>query len=99
MSREDQGLVEELFSDGVLVCTATLAWGVDLPVHTIFIIKALRFTSLRSMGHRVESSSRDALQMLGRAGHPQYDTFREGNHLEPQYLSLSNRRSSGKPVC
>ena len=33
MSREDRGLVEDLFSDGhlqVLVCTATLAWGVNL---------------------------------------------------------------------
>jgi pre-mRNA-splicing helicase BRR2 len=34
MSREDCGLVEELFTDGsiqVLVCTATLAWGINLP--------------------------------------------------------------------
>ena len=34
MSKEDLGLVEELFADGfiqVLVCTATLAWGVNLP--------------------------------------------------------------------
>ncbi|KAM6494556.1 hypothetical protein JOM56_010917 [Amanita muscaria] len=34
MSREDCGLVEELFMDGsiqVLVCTATFAWGINLP--------------------------------------------------------------------
>ncbi|KAM6490299.1 hypothetical protein JOM56_014276 [Amanita muscaria] len=34
MSREDCGLVEELFTDGsiqVLVCTATFAWGINLP--------------------------------------------------------------------
>jgi pre-mRNA-splicing helicase BRR2 len=34
MTREDRGLVEELFADGsvqVLVCTATLAWGFNLP--------------------------------------------------------------------
>ena len=40
MSREDRGLVEELFADGsvqVLVCTATLAWGVNLPAHTVII--------------------------------------------------------------
>ncbi|KAF8128252.1 hypothetical protein EV363DRAFT_1510619 [Boletus edulis] len=37
MSREDRILVEELFADGsvqVLVCTAMLAWGVNLPAHT-----------------------------------------------------------------
>ncbi|KAF8491330.1 Sec63-domain-containing protein [Russula emetica] len=40
MTREDRGLVEELFADGsiqVLVCTATLAWGVNLPAHTVII--------------------------------------------------------------
>jgi len=40
MSREDRGVVESLFTDGaiqVLVCTATLAWGVNLPAHTVII--------------------------------------------------------------
>jgi len=40
ISREDHGLVEELFTDGsiqVLICTATLAWGVNLPAHTLII--------------------------------------------------------------
>ena len=40
MTREDRGLVEELFADGsiqVLVCTATLAWGVNLPAHVVII--------------------------------------------------------------
>jgi pre-mRNA-splicing helicase BRR2 len=40
MSREDRGVVEELFADGsiqVLICTATLAWGVNLPAHTVII--------------------------------------------------------------
>jgi pre-mRNA-splicing helicase BRR2 len=45
----------------------------------------------------VELSSQDVLQMLGRAGHPQYDTFGEGiiitNHSEMQYyLSLLNQQ-------
>ncbi|KAE8716019.1 Activating signal cointegrator 1 complex subunit 3 [Hibiscus syriacus] len=42
MLRSDRGLTEKLFSDGilrVLVCTATLAWGVNLPAHTV-VIKA-----------------------------------------------------------
>ncbi|KAF6165076.1 hypothetical protein GIB67_000660 [Kingdonia uniflora] len=40
MLRADRGLTEHLFSDGllkVLVCTATLAWGVNLPAHTVVI--------------------------------------------------------------
>ena len=39
-TREDHVLVNDPFNDGavqVLVCTATLAWGVNLPVHTVII--------------------------------------------------------------
>ena len=40
MLRQDRNLVERLFSEGlikVLVCTATLAWGVNLPAHAVII--------------------------------------------------------------
>lgn len=40
MLRQDRSLVENLFSNGhikVLVCTATLAWGVNLPAHAVVI--------------------------------------------------------------
>ena len=40
MNRIDRTLVEDLFADGhiqVLVSTATLAWGVNLPAHTVII--------------------------------------------------------------
>ena len=40
MARADRTLVEDLFADGhiqVLVSTATLAWGVNLPAHTVII--------------------------------------------------------------
>ena len=40
MLRQDRNLVESLFSNGhikVLVCTATLAWGVNLPAHAVII--------------------------------------------------------------
>ena len=40
MLRPDRNLVERLFSEGlikVLVCTATLAWGVNLPAHAVII--------------------------------------------------------------
>ena len=40
MLRADRSLTERLFADGlikVLCCTATLAWGVNLPAHTVII--------------------------------------------------------------
>ncbi|KAG5640834.1 hypothetical protein DXG03_006882 [Asterophora parasitica] len=98
MTKEDRGLVEALFADGslqVLVCTATLAWGVNLPAHTV-IIKGTQIYNPEK-GRWVELSSQDVLQMLGRAGRPQYDTYGEGiiitNHSELQYyLSLLNQQ-------
>ncbi|KAG6332314.1 hypothetical protein ID866_6773, partial [Astraeus odoratus] len=98
MNREDRTLVEDLFADGavqVLVCTATLAWGVNLPAHTV-IIKGTQIYNPEK-GRWVELSPQDVLQMLGRAGRPQYDTFGEGviitNHAELQYyLSLMNQQ-------
>lgn len=98
MDRKDRTLVEELFTDGriqVLVSTATLAWGVNLPAHVV-IIKGTQIYSPEK-GRWVELSSQDVLQMLGRAGRPQYDTFGEGiiitNHSELQYyLSMMNQQ-------
>ena len=40
MLRSDRNLVERMFAEGfvkVLVCTATLAWGVNLPAHAVII--------------------------------------------------------------
>lgn len=98
MTREDRTLVEDLFTAGhiqVLVCTATLAWGVNLPAHTV-IIKGTQIYNPEK-GRWVELSSQDMLQMLGRAGRPQFDTTGEGiiitNHSELQYyLSLLNQQ-------
>jgi pre-mRNA-splicing helicase BRR2 len=62
MTREDRGLVEELFADGsiqVLVCTATLAWGVNLPAHAV-IIKGTQIYNPEK-GRWVELSSQDVL--------------------------------------
>jgi replicative superfamily II helicase len=38
--RKDRNIIEKLFLDGtlrVLVCTATLAWGVNLPAYCVII--------------------------------------------------------------
>ncbi|PNS20329.1 Pre-mRNA-splicing factor brr2 [Sphaceloma murrayae] len=98
MSRVDRNSVEELFSHGelrVLVCTATLAWGVNLPAHTV-VIKGTQIYSPEK-GSWTELSPQDVLQMLGRAGRPQYDTYGEGIIITQQsemqyYLSLMNQQ-------
>ncbi|KAH7123827.1 Sec63 Brl domain-containing protein [Dendryphion nanum] len=98
MSRADRTTVEDLFADGslqVLVCTATLAWGVNLPAHTV-IIKGTQIYSPEK-GNWVELSPQDVLQMLGRAGRPQFDTYGEGIIITTQaeiqyYLSLLNQQ-------
>lgn len=98
MTRVDRTLVEDLFADRhiqVLVSTATLAWGVNLPAHTV-IIKGTQIYNPEK-GRWTELGALDVLQMLGRAGRPQYDTKGEGilitNHSELQYyLSLLNQQ-------
>ena len=98
MTRVDRTLVEDLFADRhvqVLVSTATLAWGVNLPAHTV-IIKGTQVYNPEK-GRWVELGALDVLQMLGRAGRPQYDTKGEGilltQHSELQYyLSLLNQQ-------
>ena len=98
MTRADRTLVEDLFSDGhvqVLVSTATLAWGVNLPAHTV-IIKGTQMYNPEKGGWD-ELSFQDVMQMMGRAGRPQFDTFGEGiiitQHSELQYyLSLLNQQ-------
>ena len=98
MTRVDRTLVEDLFADRhiqVLVSTSTLAWGVNLPAHTV-IIKGTQVYSPEK-GRWVELGALDVLQMMGRAGRPQYDTKGEGvlitAHSELQYyLSLLNQQ-------
>lgn len=75
MIRHDRSLVENLFRSGilkVLVCTATLAWGVNFPAHTVII----RGTEIydASAGKFVDVGLLDVMQIFGRAGRPQYDT-------------------------
>ncbi|KAJ2753813.1 DEIH-box ATPase, partial [Coemansia nantahalensis] len=98
MARTDRKLIEDLFADGhikVLVSTATLAWGVNLPAHAV-IIKGTQVYSPEK-GCWCELSPQDVLQMLGRAGRPQFDTFGEGviitAHSELRYyLSLLSQQ-------
>ncbi|MFW6436331.1 MAG: DEAD/DEAH box helicase [Halococcoides sp.] len=73
LATDDKNLIEEWFRDGtldVLFSTSTLAWGVNLPARCVVI----RDTKLHDpLDGEVEMSPLDVLQMLGRAGRPEYD--------------------------
>jgi hypothetical protein len=79
MLRSDRNLMERLFASGmlrVLCCTATLAWGVNLPAHTVII----KGTSLYnpSKGGFADLGMLDVQQIFGRAGRPQFQVGRGG---------------------
>jgi len=79
MLRKDRHLTENLFKQGlirVLVCTATLAWGVNLPAATV-VIKGTQIYDPEKGGMR-EIGVLDVQQIFGRAGRPQYDNAGEG---------------------
>ncbi|KXX76110.1 putative helicase mug81 [Madurella mycetomatis] len=74
MARSDRNLMERLFSDGVikvLCCTATLAWGVNLPAAAV-VIKGTQVYSAQD-GKFVDLGILDVLQIFGRAGRPQFE--------------------------
>jgi antiviral helicase SLH1 len=77
----------------VLCCTATLAWGVNLPAHAGTISRTLYFLFLNALfsviikGTQVYDSHKgsfsdlsvlDVLQVFGRAGRPGLETSGEG---------------------
>ena len=75
LGSEDRQLVETLFARceiQVLVSTSTLAWGVNLPAHLV-VIKGTEFYDGKARRY-VDFPITDALQMMGRAGRPQFDT-------------------------
>ncbi|RYP17754.1 hypothetical protein DL765_004332 [Monosporascus sp. GIB2] len=70
----DRQLAEELFLNNkiqILVATSTLAWGVNLPAHLV-IVKGTQFYDAKIEGYK-DMDLTDVLQMLGRAGRPQFD--------------------------
>ncbi|XP_025945383.1 activating signal cointegrator 1 complex subunit 3 isoform X2 [Apteryx rowi] len=99
MLRQDRNLVENLFSNGhikVLVCTATLAWGVNLPAHAV-VIKGTQIYAAKR-GSFVDLGILDVMQIFGRAGRPQFDKFGEGVIITTHdklshYLTLLTQRN------
>jgi activating signal cointegrator complex subunit 3 len=94
MLRSDRNLVERTFEKGVikvLCCTATLAWGINLPAHCV-VIKGTQIYNPERGGF-VDLGVLDIQQIFGRAGRPQFDTLGEATMITTHdklshYLSL-----------
>ncbi|XP_028326089.1 activating signal cointegrator 1 complex subunit 3 isoform X2 [Gouania willdenowi] len=99
MLRSDRNLMESMFSKGylkVLVCTATLAWGVNLPAHAV-IIKGTQIYDAKR-GSVVDLGILDVMQIFGRAGRPQFDKYGEGTIITTHdklshYLTLLTQQN------
>jgi activating signal cointegrator complex subunit 3 len=71
---DDRRIVEQLFEQmriQVLVATSTLAWGVNLPAHLV-VVKGTEYYDGKTKRYE-DMAVTDVLQMMGRAGRPQYD--------------------------
>ena len=55
----------------ILIATATLAWGVNFPAHLV-VVKGTEYYDGKTKRY-VDFPITDVLQMMGRAGRPQYD--------------------------
>lgn len=74
LQEQDRKTCEELFLNRkiqVLIATATLAWGVNLPAHLV-VIKGTEYFDGKVKKY-VDMPITDVLQMMGRAGRPQFD--------------------------
>lgn len=89
LPRSDRNLVEKLFAEGVirlLCCTATLAWGINLPARTVVIMGTEVYNAEK--GKFVQLGMLDVMQIFGRAGRPQFDTQGEGTIItDHEHLS------------
>lgn len=69
---QDRRSIEENFLSGnlkVICCTSTLAVGINLPCHTVILKGTVCYQDDKLM----EYSDLEVMQMLGRAGRPQFD--------------------------
>ncbi|KAK4988909.1 ATP-dependent DNA helicase MER3 [Elasticomyces elasticus] len=74
LSGPDRAVVERGFLQGeinVICCTSTLAVGINLPCHMVIIKNTVTYTSNTASFN--EYSDLEVMQMLGRAGRPQFD--------------------------
>lgn len=72
LTMDDRNAVEKGYLEGdinVICCTSTLAVGVNLPCHMVLIKNTVTFAGSACK----EYSDLEVMQMLGRAGRPQFD--------------------------
>lgn len=72
LSPADRSVVEKAYLSGelsVICCTSTLAVGVNLPCHMVIIKNTVNYESSTIK----ECSDLEVMQMIGRAGRPQFD--------------------------
>jgi ATP-dependent DNA helicase HFM1/MER3 len=72
LSSEDRTLIERMFLErelNIICCTSTLAIGVNLPTHLVVIKNTVTW---KDRGTK-EYVDLEIMQMLGRAGRPQFD--------------------------
>ncbi|KAF3916839.1 hypothetical protein ABW20_dc0109455 [Dactylellina cionopaga] len=73
LDASDRVLIEKLFLEGhisVICCTSTLAVGVNLPAHLVVIKNTVSWQGCQMR----EYLDLEVMQMVGRAGRPQFDT-------------------------
>lgn len=73
LSQQDRSAVERAYLAGdlsVICCTSTLAVGVNLPCHMVIVKNTVSYEA----GAIKEYSDLEVMQMIGRAGRPQFDT-------------------------
>ncbi|XP_051869190.1 probable ATP-dependent DNA helicase HFM1 [Pristis pectinata] len=94
MELSDRKATEAAFTAGdlpVLFTTSTLAMGVNLPAHLVVIKSTMHYAG----GMFQEYSETDILQMMGRAGRPQFDTtatvvIMTRNQTKDKYTQMLN---------
>ncbi|GAB1738685.1 hypothetical protein NU219Hw_g3482t1 [Hortaea werneckii] len=75
LQMQDRMAVEKGYLEGhinVICCTSTLAVGVNLPCHMVIIKNTVSYQNAATGGCK-EYSDLEIMQMLGRAGRPQFD--------------------------
>ncbi|KAI6383298.1 hypothetical protein MCOR25_000218 [Pyricularia grisea] len=73
LEQQDRLAVENAYLEGqlhVICCTSTLSVGVNLPCHTVILKGTIGYQD----GRLLEYPDLEVMQMLGRAGRPQFDT-------------------------
>ena len=76
LSANDRAAIEKGYLEGdvnVICCTSTLAVGVNLPCHMVIIKNTVAYQNNGGPGGCKEYSDLEIMQMLGRAGRPQFD--------------------------